>query len=128
MATMEDVAAIALALPGVTEGTRYGHRTWSVGGRAFAWERPLSKADVKRFGTLTPPDGPIAAVAVEDLGDKQAVLAAHPDELFTIEHFKNYPAVLIHLRKASGESLREIILDGWLVCAPPELAQEYLQR
>src|SRR5207253_2278699 len=53
--TFDQVAAIALALPDVTEGDRHGHRTWFVGKKGFAWERPFSKADIKRFGDATPP-------------------------------------------------------------------------
>jgi hypothetical protein len=127
MATIEDVAAIALELPEVTEGERYGHRTWFVARKAFAWERPFSKADLKRFGSETPPDGPILAVSVEDLGEKEAVLAANPDSFFTIPHFDNYPAVLIWLRKVSNTALREALTDGWLVCAPAKLARRHLE-
>ena len=50
MATIDDVAELALRLPDVTEGERHGTRTWFVGRKAFAWERPFSKADVRRFG------------------------------------------------------------------------------
>jgi hypothetical protein len=67
VATIDDVALIASELPVVTEGESRGNRTWAVGGKAFAWDRPFSKADVKRFGAETPPDGPILAVRVEDL-------------------------------------------------------------
>ncbi|MFB9835514.1 MmcQ/YjbR family DNA-binding protein [Actinoallomurus acaciae] len=128
MASIEDVAAIASALPEVTEGTRYGNRTWLVGGKGFVWERPFSKADLKRFGDETPPDGPILAVRVEDLGDKEAALAAHPDAFFTIPHFDGFSAVLIRLRTVAEQDLREAIIDGWLACAPRRLADEYLGR
>jgi hypothetical protein len=128
VATFDEVASMALELPGVTEGERHGGRTWSVAGKAFAWERPFSKADLKRFGDETPPDGPILAVRVEDLGEKEAVLAAHPRAFFTIPHFNGYSAVLIQLRKVSGKALREAITDGWLACAPSHLADEYLRH
>jgi hypothetical protein len=54
-ASLDDVERFALALPDVTEGKRHGYRTWSVNGKGFAWERPYTKADLKRFGDTTPP-------------------------------------------------------------------------
>jgi hypothetical protein len=74
------------------------------------------------------PDGPILAVRVEDLGEKEAVLASQPKGFFTIAHFSGYPAVLIQLRVVGKKALREAIVDGWLACAPPALAEEYVGR
>ena len=127
MASLDDVARLASELPEATEGVRHGNRTWFVAGQAFAWERPFSKADVRRFGDETPPAGPILAVRTEDLGEKEALLAAHPAAFFMIPHFDGYSAVLIQLRKVSGPALREAVTDGWLACAPARLATQYLQ-
>ena len=126
MVTLEEVEALAHALPEVTEGERHGHRTWFVRGKAFAWERPFSKADVKRFGAETPPDGPILAVAVTDLDDKEAVLQEGAKGFFTIPHFDGYAAVLVQLRVAGKRRVREALLDAWLACAPPKLADELM--
>ena len=126
MVTFDEVARMASELPDVAEGRSYGNRAWSVAGKAFAWERPFSKADIKRFGDSAPPDGPILAVRVEDLGEKEAVLAAHPKAFFTIPHFDGYAAVLIQLKKVTKRPLREALTDGWLACAPPRLVKEFL--
>ena len=128
MVTIDDVARLAAELPEVTEGESRGNRSWTVAGKAFAWERPFSKADLKRFGDATPPDGPIVAVRVEDLGEKEAALAANPKAFFTIPHFDGYPAVLIQLRRVSTKALREAIIDGWLASAPPKLTDQFLAR
>ena len=127
MLTFDDVAALATALPEVTEGESRGHRSWSVGGKAFAWERPFTKADLRRFGDVTPPAGAILGVRVDDLGEKDAVLAAHPRAFFTIPHFDGYSAVLVHLAGATRDELREAIVDAWLASAPPAVAASYVR-
>ena len=125
---MDDVARLAAELPEVTEAERHGNRTWYVASKALAWERPFSQADLKRFGDQAPPDGPILAVRVEDLSEKEAVLAAHPDEFFTIPHFDGFAAVLIQLREVPEAALREGLTDGWLACAPARLADRFVNR
>ena len=127
MATIADAARMALDLDEVSEGVRYGHRAWSVDGKVFAWERPYSKADLRRFGDVTPPSQPVVAVSVEDLDVKEAILAQETPGFFTISHFDGYPAVLIELARVSDEALREALLEAWLVCAPSRLSDRYLE-
>ena len=127
MMMLDEAARLALALPEVCEGARHGNRAWQVNGKGFAWERPFSKADIRRFGSATPPEGHILAVLVSDLGEKEAVLAANPTAFFTIPHFDGYPAVLIQLMKVTENALQEAIVDGWLACAPPKLIDQYLK-
>ena len=127
MVTLDEVATIAESLPEVTVGERFGNRTWFVRKKAFAWERPFSKADIKRYGQETPPSGPILAVSVGDLHEKEAVLAANTKGVFTISHFDGYAAVLIQLDVISKRALREAVVEAWLACAPKTLADAYLK-
>jgi hypothetical protein len=55
------------------------------------------------------------------------VLATRTKGVFTIPHFDGYAAVLVQLRKVTKTALREAIVDGWLACAPPKLAEQYLR-
>src|SRR5215470_416344 len=111
--TFEDVDAFAMNLPGVTAGTKWANRTWMVDGKGFAWQRPFSKADLKRFGDETPPAGEILAVCVENLDAKDALLAMAPPGFFTIPHFNGYAAVLIALRQARTKDVRAAVLGAF---------------
>lgn len=126
MVTFDEAVAMVTALPEVTEGTRHGRRTWFVAAKAFAWERPFTKADIKRFGDTTPPAGPILALATADLPDKEAVLAVGTRGFFTIPHFDGFAAILVQLDVVAKKALRLAIEDAWLASAPERLSEEFL--
>jgi hypothetical protein len=126
MQTLDDLEALCMALPDVREGTRFGNRTWFVQKHGFAWERPLTKADIARLGDEPVPRGPIVALAVSDLGEKQAVLEANPTAFFSIAHFEGYPAILVKMNLVTRRALVEAVLDAWLARAPRALADAYL--
>ncbi len=133
MVTFDDVARIALALPETEETSSYGNTSWAVKSgkttsKGFVWERPLSKKDRKLLteaGEIeVPPDEVILAARVEDLAEKEAVLAEHVEATFTTPHFNGYPAVLVRLDRVDEPLLREIVISAWLAVAPAGLAEE----
>ncbi len=128
MVTVEDAARLAEELPEVTVGVQRDMRTWLVAGKAFAWERPFTKADIKRYGAQPVPEGPILAVRVGDLDEKDAILSVDRAGFFTISHFDGYPAVLIQLLEVEPEELRVAIVAAWRSMAPRKLAEAHEAR
>jgi hypothetical protein len=125
MAGWDDVARIASALPEVTEGSSYGGtRSWRVRDKAFAWERPLRKADLAELGDDAPA-GPVLAVRVPDVGARDALIADSPGVYFTTAHFDGFPAVLIRLDELAVDELREVLDEAWSARAPRRLAAEH---
>src|SRR4051812_20379338 len=105
MADWDDVARVALALPGTTEAvSASGRRRWSVRGRTFLRERPLHAKDLEELGDAAPP-GPVLVVHVPDEGAKAALLADEPDVFFTTSHFDGWSALLCRLDALDAQAL-----------------------
>lgn len=130
MVSIEEVRAIALALPGVEETVsgHTGEAEWRVKSGQFAWLRGPSGTDLRQLSELGRdwPAGKVLAVRVGDLGEKEALLAAEPEDLFTIPHFDGYPGLLVRLDVVDRDRLEEIITDAWLVRAPARVAKAWL--
>jgi len=124
VATLDDVHALALALPETEEGTTYGNRAWKVRGKAFAWHRPLRAKELDHLGADAP-DGTVLATCVEHEVAKRALL----DEgrpYFTTPHFDGYAIVLVELDALPPADLEELVSEAWLARAPARLAREWL--
>lgn len=117
MASWDDVAAIALGLDDVEEGTSYGNRAWKVGGKLFVWERPLRKKEVEALGGFEPegeaPAGEILGARVPDEGAKRALVESEPEIYFTTAHFDGHASVLIRLDRIDRADLEEAIVEAW---------------
>src|SRR4051812_16239087 len=125
MASWDDVAGIAPALPRASERVSRGDRPWVGRGKLFVWERPLRRSDLEALGDDAP-DGPILGARVEHLVAKEAMLADPSGLYFTTPHFDGYPAILVRLDAIGAEDLREVIVEAWLARAPKRLADAYL--
>ena len=121
MATWEDVAAVALALPETTQD----ELVWSVRGKVVVKERRLRPADLKALGDAVP-DGPVLMVHTGDLVTKDEMLARRPDAYFVTPHFHGYPAVLVRLDVIDVEELTDAVVEAWLRTAPKQLAEQWL--
>jgi hypothetical protein len=126
MATWDDVRRLALAMPEATERESRGNRQWRVKDKLFVWERPLRRSDLEALGSDAP-SGPILGARVEHEMAKRALLADPGGAFFTTPHFHGYPAILVRLEEIGLEDLEEVVVEAWLVRAPPRLVKAYLE-
>ncbi len=125
MATWDDVARIALALPETSEAISRGQRHWRVKDKSFVWERPLRRSDLEALGDAAP-EGPIIGARVEHEIAKRALIESDPDIYFTTPHFDGYPAILARLDVLDLSELAELITEAWLNRAPKRLADAFV--
>jgi hypothetical protein len=130
-ATLADLHDICMSLPEVEQGTSWGDRpTYLVRQkpkpRGFVLER------APRHDAVDPETGEeyhdLLVIRTADAEDK-AALVGSDGPFFTIDHFRNYNAVLLQ-RSRVGElgvdELREVLTDAWLAVAPRSLAKRFL--
>jgi hypothetical protein len=111
---------IALALPDTVASPRPGS----------AWERGRSVFEtpsVRAFGKFlsrwrTEAEGALAIRC--ELLDRQILLQARPDVFFLIDHYVNYPMILVRIEKASPEVLRDVAERAWRLVAPVKAVKQ----
>ena len=125
MATLDDVARLALELPEAVEEDARGTRRWKVKDKLFVWERPLRRSDLEALGDAAP-KGVVLGARVEHEVAKRALLADPSGVFFTTPHFDGYPAILVRLDAIGLDDLREVIVEAWLLRAPKRTVKAYL--
>ncbi|MGV1006617.1 MAG: MmcQ/YjbR family DNA-binding protein [Candidatus Nanopelagicales bacterium] len=124
MATWDDVATLAAALPAVERSVNYGQPAWAVAGKTFAWERPLRPGDLAALGPAAPP-GAILGIRTADLESKEQWLASCPQWAFATPHFDGYRGFLIALDEIDLPDLGEVLTAAWLARAPKRLVKDF---
>lgn len=131
-ATAEDVDEIAGSLPETELGISWGDRpTWKVPrggkGKGFLLYR-MPRKDAVDPETGEQYDDLIVIMTADD-ADKQALVDDPNTPFFTIDHFRNFNAVLVQasrLGEISRAELAEVITEAWLRMAPKRLAKSFL--
>lgn len=107
--TFDEVRRVALALPGVEEGTSYGTAAFRVKGKFMARLRE---------------DGETLAVKC-GFEERDLRMQADPEVFFTTDHYHGYPTVLVRLPAADAADLRDVLEEAWRRQAPKRLVTDF---
>lgn len=130
-ATAADIDAICRSLPDVELGTSWGDLP-----TYLVTQKPKPRGFVlyraPRHDAVDPATGEMYddLLVIRTPGpEEKAALVDSDGPFFTIDHFRNYNAVLVQqsrLGEIDVDELREVISDAWLAVAPRGLAKRYL--
>lgn len=124
--TRDDVDALAMSLPEVTNDGTPEHPAYAVRGRKFLlWRGPRKDAVDPATGD---PMSDVIAIVVPGADDKQALLQGGPP-WFTTPHFDGYDYVLVRERDLGlldQVELAEVVTDAWASRATKKLVKEHL--
>ena len=110
--TFEQVRAIALAFPGVEDGTSYGTRALKVRGKLLARVHQSINCLVLRADFL----------------DRQILMQAAPDVFFITDHYRDYPWVLVRFSTVTARELPALMERAWRLVAPKTLVKNHDAR
>jgi hypothetical protein len=99
--TFDSVREIALAIPGVQEGTAYGSPAFKVDGKMFACLAINRSAE------------PNTLAIRMDFDRRDELIAAEPITYYLTDHYVDYPCVLVRLARVRQDALRDLLLMGW---------------
>jgi hypothetical protein len=128
-ARVEDVHALALAMPHVTvvHGPS-GNPVYQVGGKSFVFFR-TPRPDAVDPATHARYDD-VIVIWVESEADKHALVQDPATPFFTTPHFDGHPSVLVRaarLGELTRDEVAEVVQDAWLARASPARARAWLQ-
>lgn len=57
--------------------------------------------------------------------EREEWIEKNPDIFFFTDHYKNYPILLVDLKKVSGTELKELIVNSWKLRSTKTLVSRY---
>jgi hypothetical protein len=103
---LDAVREIAMALPGVEEGTIHGAPSWKVRKRLLACPAIQSSA------------GPNTLAVRVDIEQRARLIAAAPRIYYVTDHYVKHPTVLVRLSGITRKSLRDLLAMAWRFVSP----------
>lgn len=97
MRDWDEVVAFALALPGTELSTSYGKPAVKVRGKAFVYPG----RERGSFAVASP------------LPEKELLMETDPDTFWETDHYRGWPAVLVHFGSADPERVRMVVERAW---------------
>ena len=99
-----------LNFPATEESTSYGTPSYKVR---------------KKFLLRLKEDGETMVVHSDD---RDIWLKDDPAVFFFTDHYRDYPAVLVHLKKIGKKKLRTLLIQSWKEIAPPKVLTQWQSK
>jgi hypothetical protein len=111
--TWDELRALALALPGVEDGSSYGTPALKVGGRLLV--------RLKEDG---------ASVVLQDVPfeERELLVETRPELFWFTPHYRDWPSVLMRLEPADARDVRGFVERSWAQRAPKRLVKARAAR
>ena len=101
--TYEEVRAFAFRLPGVTDGTSYGHDCLKAHGK---------------FLTRLKEDGDTLVCPGVGHDEREMLIEAEPETFYVTDHYRNYPYVLVRLSRVHSGTVERLLERRWRAVTP----------
>jgi len=101
---------LALALPGVEEGTSYGTPAFKVGKRAFLRLHQ---------------DGKSLVIIHIGMDEREMLMEQDPQAFYITDHYRGWPAMLVGLASVDAGALKPLIERSWRHFAPKKLVKAF---
>jgi hypothetical protein len=99
--SFDTVRKLALALPGVEEGTTYGTPAFKIRGQLLTCRAIHKSAE---------PDSLVIPV---DFEQRAELIESDPDVYYLKDHYQNHPVVLVRMSRIKPAALKDLLGMSW---------------